>query len=83
MAMRPTTLVIRGTMRPVCADRSRLNNCMPPMRRNGSTKMAKVTTPNPPNQTRRKRHSSSPFGASSSPTITVDPVAVSPDMVSK
>ncbi len=56
---------------------------MPPMRRNGRTSTARVMMPKPPSQISSQRHSRIPMGAVSRPTMTVDPVAVMPDIVSK
>ena len=39
--------------------------------------------PNPPSQMSSQRHNRIPIGAVSRPVITVDPVAVIPDIVSK
>ena len=56
---------------------------MPPMRRKGKTSTASVMMPNPPSQVSSHRHSRMPIGAVSSPVMTVEPVAVRPDIVSK
>ena len=56
---------------------------MPPTLRTGSRIIASSTTPMPPAQVTSPRQSSAPRGRSSSPTITVPPVVVIAEVVSK
>ncbi len=56
---------------------------MPPTLSIGNMATAMTMMPMPPNHCSCARHSRTPGGAVSSPLITVEPVVVSPDMVSK
>ncbi len=65
------------------SDSSVLKICIPPTFRNGRIDIAIRIIPIPPSHCRRARHSRIPFGASSRPVITVEPVVVIPDIDSK
>ena len=56
---------------------------MPPVRSQGRIAIAMTTMPTPPSQFSSARHSRMLCGMLSSPTSTVEPVVVTPDMVSK
>ncbi len=56
---------------------------MPPTPSSGRNTIATTTIPTPPNHCSMPRHKSTPCDMSSSPTITVDPVVVMPDIASK
>ena len=62
------------------SDDSVRKSCMPPTRRTGRMAIAMTMMPMPPNQLSSARHSRTPGGAWSSPTITVPPVVLSPDI---
>ncbi len=59
------------------------SSCMPPILSTGSMMIASRTTPMPPVQVSRPRQSRTPRGMVSSPAITVAPVVVIADIVSK
>lgn len=60
-----------------------LKKDIPPTRRYGMMNNPKTTMPTPPSQHMSDRHIRTPGGASSSPTITVDPVVVIAETDSK
>ena len=75
--------VIRGITLSDRSDDSVWKSCMPPICSIGMMATAMTMMPIPPSHWRSARHSRMPDGASSSPTITVDPVVVIPDIASK
>ncbi len=83
----PTTAIAIWRARGITfSDRSEdsvRNSCIPPMPSAGRIAIATPMMPMPPIQCSRARHSSRPGGAASRPTRIVDPVVVSPDMLSK
>jgi hypothetical protein len=56
---------------------------MPPTRSIGRMATASTMIPTPPSRCSSERQSRMPAPALSSPTMTVEPVVVSPDIVSK
>ena len=58
-------------------------SCMPPILRNGRTMMARPMMPRPPSHCTVERHSRIDAGMVSRPDITVEPVVVKPETISK
>ena len=79
----PAICAARGRTFSDWSDDSVRKICMPPICSMGSTAIAMTMIPIPPSHWSSARHKRIPGGASSSPTITVDPVVVRPDMASK
>ena len=73
----------RGSTFSEVSELSMRNSCMPPTRSIGSTDSAMTMMPMPPSHCRIARQIRMPGGAESRPTITVEPVVVTPDMLSK
>ena len=68
---------------PIVSKPSTRKICMPPTRNSGRNTIATTMMPTPPSHCIKPRHKSNPFGSSSRPSITVEPVVVRPDMASK
>ena len=84
--MTPIALAICAAAGSTFSDVSELsmrNSCMPPTWSIGKTDRAMTMIPIPPSHCNSARHSNNPGGAVSSPTMTVDPVVVIPDILSK
>ena len=83
MPMAPASWAARGSTFSELSEDSVWKSCMPPTRSIGRIAMAVTMMPMPPSHCSSARHSRMPAGALSSPTMTVDPVVVSPDIASK
>lgn len=77
------TVFARGIALPRVLKSAFFSICMPPMLRIGSRISASRITPIPPVQVTSPRQSRTPGGMPSSPTITVAPVAVMAETISK
>ncbi len=62
------------------SDDSVLNSCIPPIFKRGRIDIAITIIPIPPSHCSKARQIKRPGGASSSPTIVVEPVVVMPDI---
>ena len=62
---------------------SALNNCIPPIPKSGKIAIANTIIPIPPNQCVILLQNNIPSGSTSTSLITVAPVAVYPEVVSK
>ena len=78
--IRPAISPARGNTFPMVSKASERKICMPPTRSSGRNAMATTTIPIPPNHCVIDRHRRMPSGRCSSPTKTVPPVVVKPDM---
>ena len=76
-------LRIRGSDFSERSVNSSRKSCMPPILRKGRMTMAKPMMPMPPIHWVVERHSSTERATPSRPTITVAPVVVMPDTISK
>ena len=76
------TLAARGLSLSDLSDDSVWNSFIPPTLRAGSTATAKTMKPTPPSHCSSERHSNMLGAMLSSPESTVEPVVVTPDMVS-
>ena len=83
MPMFLATLAARGLSFSDLSEDSVWNSFMPPTLRAGNTATANTINPTPPSHCSRERHSKMLGAMLSRPVSTVDPVVVTPDMVSK